>query len=149
MATCQSDYAAYLAAVAAGGNTAPTYASLYSDCHMTAAALTPVKAASMATPSDASSAQAAAALVASAVAGLPDLSVRLAAQMGALQSSVRTLVSAGQPVVLARELQLWAMQAGRSQQVICSGPGCAVTDSCFRSCMCSAVGAWLFGATLQ
>ena len=80
MATCQSDYAAYLAAVTAGGSTAATYGSLYSDCHMTAAALAPVKAASMATPSDASSAQAAAALVASAVAGLPDLSVRVPAR---------------------------------------------------------------------
>ncbi len=75
MATCQSDYAAYLAAVSAGGNAAPTYGALYSDCHMTAAALAPVKSASMATPSDAGSAQAAAALVASAVAGLPDLTV--------------------------------------------------------------------------
>ena len=75
MVTCQSDYAAYLGAVTAGGDTAPTYSFLYAHCHTMAAVLTPVKAASMATPTDAGSAQAAAALVASAVAGLPDLTV--------------------------------------------------------------------------
>ena len=75
MAMCEADYAAYQAAVKAGGNTAATYNALYGDCHATATALAPVKAASMAAPSDAGSAQAAGAQVASAVGGLPDLTV--------------------------------------------------------------------------
>ena len=76
MATCQSDYAAYEAALVGGGSTAAAYNAMDAACQQTAAALAPVKPTSAAAPADIDAAQAAAAALDAAVAELPDLTVR-------------------------------------------------------------------------
>ena len=76
MQHCSTDFAAYTAAVSAGGSTTGPYNTMRASCQAAAAVLQPAAAGTSAEPQSAVAAQNAAGDINSATGNLPDLSVR-------------------------------------------------------------------------